>query len=180
MEPHNHRANASERAIKNFKNNFISGLYIRDPNFPTVLRSYLLRQAQDSLNMLHTSRLYPKISTYHVLECIHNFNRHPWTSTETKGTIFNPPETRFSWGSRTLDLWYLHPAWKNYICLTFVDTATGGINIYVQYTLYPQHCKIPIKRSMDEERNIASGLVQAIKKHAKSDMSPSGPTCKGT
>ena len=71
VEPHNHQDNSSERAIQIYKNNFISGLCIRDPKFPTVFWSYLVRQVQYSLNMLRTSRVYPKLSAYHILEGIH-------------------------------------------------------------------------------------------------------------
>ena len=34
VPPHNHRANAAERAIQTFKNHFIAGLSGLDPNFP--------------------------------------------------------------------------------------------------------------------------------------------------
>ena len=54
LETHNHRANSSERAIQTFKYTLISGLCIRYHKFKTVLLSYLIRQSQDSLNMLHT------------------------------------------------------------------------------------------------------------------------------
>ena len=37
VEPHNHRVNAAERAIRTFKNHFIAGLCIGDRNFPTIL-----------------------------------------------------------------------------------------------------------------------------------------------
>ena len=164
MEPYNHLSNASERAIQTFKNHFISSLCIRDYNFTTVLWSYLVRQALDSLNMLRTSRVYPKLSAYCGLEGFHNFNRHPWAPPETKGTIFNPPEKRYSCGARVLDVWYLDTAQPHYICFTFVETATGGINISGQQTLYSQYCTMTTKIPMDEARNIAENLFQAIKK----------------
>ena len=110
--------------------------------------------------MLHTLRVYPKISAYHVLEGVQDFNTNPWAPPSTKGTILNPPETRSSWGARSVDVWYLHPAWNYYICLIFIDTATGGIKISGQYTLYPQHFTIPIERPMDEAMNIEADLIQ--------------------
>ena len=62
VEPHNHRAKASERAIQTFKNHFISGLCIGDKALPTILWIYLVKQAQDSLNMMQKPRVYPKLS----------------------------------------------------------------------------------------------------------------------
>ena len=55
VEPNNHRANAAERAIQMFKNHFIAGLSIGDKDFATILWCKLIKQAQDSLNILRTS-----------------------------------------------------------------------------------------------------------------------------
>ena len=65
VEPHNHRSNAAERAIQTFKNHTIAGLCTCDENFPSVLWCKLIKQAQDTLNMLRTSRVHPKLSAYH-------------------------------------------------------------------------------------------------------------------
>ena len=75
IEPHNHRANACERAIQTCKNHFISGLCISEDKFLTILWSYLVKQAQYSLNKLRTSRIYQKLAAYHVLEGTHDFNQ---------------------------------------------------------------------------------------------------------
>ena len=83
VEPHNHRVNAAERAIRTFKNHFISGLSMGDNKFPTVLWSKLVNQAQRSMNMLRTSRVHPKVSADHVLEGVHDFNRNPWAPPAT-------------------------------------------------------------------------------------------------
>jgi len=37
VEPHNHRVNASERAIQTWKNHFLSGLCTTDSDFSTQL-----------------------------------------------------------------------------------------------------------------------------------------------
>ena len=74
VEPHNHRSNAADRAIQTFKNHTIAGLCTCDEYFPSVLWCKLIKQAQDTLNMLRTSRVQPKLSAYHVLEGLHDFN----------------------------------------------------------------------------------------------------------
>ena len=84
VEPHNHRVNAAERAIQTFKNHTIAGLCVCDRDFPSVVWDKLIRQSQDSLNMLRTSRVHPQLSAFHVLEGQHDFNRVP----------FGPPGTR--------------------------------------------------------------------------------------
>jgi hypothetical protein len=60
VPPHVHRRNAAERAIRTFKNHFISGLASTNPNFPLHLWCRLVRQAEETLNMLRTQ---PKSKT---------------------------------------------------------------------------------------------------------------------
>ena len=109
VEPHNHRSNTAERAIQTFNNHTIAGLCTCNEDFPSVLWCKLIKQAQDTLNMLRTSRVHPKISAYHMLEGPHDFNRVPFAPPGTHATILNPPETRTSWGPRAMDAWYLSP-----------------------------------------------------------------------
>ena len=54
VEPNNHCVNVSERVIQTFNNHSISGLSIGDKNFPRILWSYLIGQAQEYLNILWT------------------------------------------------------------------------------------------------------------------------------
>ena len=65
-EPHNHRVNAAERAIRTFKNHFIAGLCSTDPSFPVYLWDELVPQALLTLNLLRTSRLNPALSAYKI------------------------------------------------------------------------------------------------------------------
>ena len=82
VEPDNHRVNAAERAIQTFKNHFIAGLCTVDPAFPLQLWDELLEQGQDSMNLLRTSRINPKLSAYAVVHGQYNFNKNsfgtPW------------------------------------------------------------------------------------------------------
>ena len=77
VELHNHRVNAPEQEIQTFKNHLIEGLFTCGVSFPLLLWNNIVPQAQDSLNMLRTSRVHPKLSEYSVLKGIHDFNRHP-------------------------------------------------------------------------------------------------------
>ena len=124
VEPHNHRLNAAERAIQTFKNHLIAGLSICNASFPLLLWNKIVLQVQDYLNMLRTSRVHPNLSAYSVLEGIHDFNRHPWDPPETRATIFNPPETRTSFGPHAIDAWYIGPAPQNYCCYNFFHPST--------------------------------------------------------
>ena len=77
VKTHNHRANAEEREIQTFKNLIIAGLSTCDASFPSLLCNKIIPQVQDSLNILRSSRVYPNMSAYSVLEGIYNFNLHP-------------------------------------------------------------------------------------------------------
>ena len=127
VEPHNHRLNAAEQETQTFKNHLIAGLSTCDASFPSLLWNKIVTQAQDSLNMLHTSKVHPKLSAYSSLEGIHDFNRHPWALPGTGATIFNPPETRTSFGPHTTDASYIGPAPQHYCCYNFFLPSTGGI-----------------------------------------------------
>ena len=55
VSPVNHRRNAAERHIRNFKNNFISILAETDPDFPLHLWDKLIPQACITINLLRNS-----------------------------------------------------------------------------------------------------------------------------
>jgi hypothetical protein len=54
VPPHNHRANAAERAIATFKDHFIASLATLDPTCLIQLWDEFLPQVELTLNMLHT------------------------------------------------------------------------------------------------------------------------------
>ena len=167
VEPHNHRVNAAERAIQTFKNHTIAGLCICDNDFPSILWDKVIKQSQDTLNMLRTSRVHPKLSAFHVLEGQHDYNRVPFGPPGTRATIFNPPELRTSWGPRALDAWYTGPSWMHYRCMNFHVPSTGGQRTSAQFKLYPQHIGVPQVTPMDRAVKIATTLTQAIQKLIK-------------
>ena len=111
--------------------------------------------------MLRTSRGHPKLSALHVLEGQHDFNRVPFGPSGTRGNIFNPPETRGSYGPRELDCWYVGPAWDHYHGMHFQIPSTGGYRTSTQYKLYPTHVQIPRETPMDRDVKIAGTLTTA-------------------
>ena len=147
-----------------FKNHLIAGLCTCDTNFPSLLWSHLVQQAQDSLNMLRTSRVHPKLSAYHVLKGPHDFNHVPFAPPGTRATIFAPPETRTSFGPRAIDCWYVGPAYNHYRYWQFQLPATGGIRTSGQATFYPQHCWVPSQTPMDATKLMAARLLNTIQK----------------
>ena len=108
--------------------------------------------------MLHTSRVYPNFSVFHVLEGQHDFNRVSFGPPGTRGTIFNPLETRGSYGPRALDCCYVVPARDHYRGMYFQIPYTGGYRTSAKYKLYPTHVQITRKTPMDMAVKIALSL----------------------
>ena len=73
VSPHIHRRNASERAVRTFKNHFISDLCTVDPLFPFYLWDRLLPQVTMTLNMLRRSQLNPGLLAYKYVDGIQWF-----------------------------------------------------------------------------------------------------------
>ena len=136
----------------------IAGICTFDHNFPLVLWNKTVRQSQDTLNMLRTTRTHPKISTYHALEGVHDFNRVPFVPPGGGWTIFNPSEKRGSWEPRALDAWYVGPAYNHYRCWEFRVPATGGH----RGRFYPAHCKLPVEWPADKIAREARVLSNSI------------------
>ena len=116
VPPHIHQRNASERAIRTFKNHFIAGLASTDPNFPLSNWCRLLPQAELTLNLLRASRLNPKLSAYAQLEGTFDFTRTPLAPPGTRVIIHENPTNRQTWAPHGTDGWYLGPALDHYQC----------------------------------------------------------------
>jgi len=85
VPPHNHRANASERAIQTFKNHFKAGLGSVDPDFPMGEWDRLLPQAFLTLNLLRRSRINPKLSAHAFIFGQFDFQCYTYCTTRYKG-----------------------------------------------------------------------------------------------
>jgi hypothetical protein len=81
VPPHCHCRNAAESAIRTFKEHFLAGISSVDPAFPLHLWDRLLPQAEITLNILRTSRLYPQLSAAAHFHGFMDYNK----------TVFAPP-----------------------------------------------------------------------------------------
>ena len=67
VEPHNHRVNAAEVAIKAVKYHFLAHLATIDPNCPIQIWCKFIRQIQTTLLILRTSRVDKTKSAYQAM-----------------------------------------------------------------------------------------------------------------
>jgi hypothetical protein len=111
-----HRRNAAERAIRTFKNHFISTLCTVDKDFPLHLWDKLVPQALISLNSLRGSRINPKLSAWAQVHGNFDYNRTPIAPPGMHVLIHEKPDKRGSWAPHAVDAWYLGPALESYRC----------------------------------------------------------------
>jgi hypothetical protein len=172
VPPNEHRVNAAERAIQTFKNHFIAGLCSTDKQFPSQLWDKLLPQAQDSLNMLRTSRIDPSKSAYEVLEGPHDFNRHPWAPPGCRAVIHEPADSRSSWGPRGIDAWYIAPATNHYRSYNFYVPETRAYRISASAQFFPAFCDIPTESPVEAAARTAAELIIELRKHRNDNSAP--------
>ena len=77
VPPHDHLTKPAEKCIDTFKCHLISGLSSMDPKLPLHLWCRILSQCQDTLNMLHTSRLHPHMSSFTHMNGPFDYNATP-------------------------------------------------------------------------------------------------------
>jgi hypothetical protein len=162
VEPNNHRVNAAERAIQTFKTHFISGLCTTDRDFPLQLWDQLAEQAQDTLNLLRTSRHDPTKSAYEELNGPYDFNKWPMAPPGTKAIIWEAPTRRQSWAPRGIDAWYLGPSKDHYRLYKFYNPETQAIRVNGSAKFYPQHCKLPTLNPTQHIETVADKLCESL------------------
>ena len=117
VPPNDHRRNVAEKSIQVFKDHFISVLCGTDISFPMRLWCRLLRQAEDQLNMLRTSRVDHTKSAFEVLHVM--------------------PNKRKTWSEHTNSGFYLGTSWNHYRCHEIWVSETSSVR--VGQTVFFQH-----------------------------------------
>lgn len=137
VKPNNHCVNAAERAIHTFKNHFISGLSSVNQTFPMYLWDELLPQAELSLNLLRSSRTYPKLSDHAHLHSIFSYNVTPVAPPGIQAILYKDPTHRTTNGLHGINVYYLGPALEHNRCYIFFVPTTGGTAISATAQLLP-------------------------------------------
>ena len=141
--PNIHRINAAERAIRTFKNHFISGLATIDPTFPIREWDRLLPQAELSLNLLRNSRILPHLSAYAVINGPFDFTRTPLAPPGTKVVVHEKATTRASWAYHGTLGFYVSPAMEHYRCMTCYIPTTRKERIADTIQFFPSKLNFP-------------------------------------
>ena len=162
VPPHNHRANAAERAIQAFKNHFKAGLASLDPNFPVSEWDRLLPQAFLTLNLLRPSRLNPKLSAEAYLNGQFDFNASPLAPPGTKVAVHSKPGQRNTWDPNCKEGWYVGPALEHYRCAQCYMPATRSVVTSDTVLFLPHEIPFPEVKIDDFLRQAATDLISIL------------------
>ncbi len=154
--------NAAKRAIKMFKNNFISALATTDSKSPLHLWDRLAPQVENTLNMLHPSCINPKMLTYKAIYGPYNRKRFPLTLPGCKAVIYKSPETHTSWGSCGTNEWYVGPSLNHYRCNHYFVPKTWAYCISGSCKLFHQHCQVPFLMGNKHLQEVINKLVTKL------------------
>ena len=128
--PGQHRSLKAERAIRTFKNHFISTLCTVANDFPMTLWDKLLPQAELCLNHLLPYGPNPNISAYEGLHGRQfDFRAHPIAPAGTKVIIHDKPTARGTWASHGVLGFYLGPAQQHYRCFSVWAVDAQSIRV---------------------------------------------------
>jgi hypothetical protein len=162
VPPKEHRVNAAERAIKTFKNHFISILCTVDAKFPLTEWDCLLPQATLTLNLLRSSRIHASLSAYASLFGNFDFNRTPLAPPGTKIVAHTSSEARTPYGEHGKVGWYIGPSLEHYRCWKcyFEDTMADRDVLKVDF--FPQKIPFPTITRDDYLKQTAEDMLHLL------------------
>jgi hypothetical protein len=163
VPPHYHRRNASERAIRTFKEHFVSGLASVDPDFPMHLWDRLLHQAEMSLNLLRTSRLHAQLSAAAHLHGLVDYNKTAFAPPGCKIIAHENPSQRRTWEPHGQPGYSLGPEMHHYRCQNMYTTSTASERIVDTLEFFPHNSPMPQISSTDRVLMAAQYMTDALK-----------------
>ena len=126
VPPHVHRRNATERAIRTFKDHFLTILAGVSPTFPKDQWDLLLPQAELTLNLLRSSPS-PMLSAWEHLFGRYDFNATPMGPVGCRILIHTKATVHRSWDFRSHDGYYIGPALAHYRCYRTINKESGAV-----------------------------------------------------
>jgi hypothetical protein len=157
-----HRRNATERAIRTFKEHFVTGISSVDPTFPLHLWDRLLPQAEITLNLLQTSRLHPQLSAAAHFHGLVDYNKTAFAPPGCKIIAHKKPGKRRTWASHGQHGYSLGPAMHHYRCQNVYISATASERIVDTLEFFPHNYQMPQLSSTDRLIMAAKDMTDAL------------------
>ena len=174
LPPNNHRASKAERAIRTFKNHYISILCGLDPSFPLTAWDELLAQAELTLNLLRSSHANPHISAWQQVHGRpYRYLSTPIAPLGTSVVIFEPPSTRASWAPHGKVGWYVGPAMSHYRCFSILVKDTNAVRVTDTLAWHPREIPFPMYHPHEAVAEAIDALALAITNLSSPSTMPS-------
>ncbi len=125
----NHRYNQAEHTIQTFKAHFISILAGVDDKFPLSLWCHLLEPKELTLNLLHQSKVAPKISAFAHVHGPHNYMKKPFPPLGCEIQAHVKPEDRQTCDPQFDASFSLGTSMQNHQCFWVYITKTRATRI---------------------------------------------------
>ena len=141
---HSHRANKAERAIRTFKNHFISTLCTTDATYPLNAWDELIPQCELTLNHLQPFALDPSVSAYEGLHrSPFDFQSHPIAPLGTRVLVFESPSARKTWAVHGVKGFYVGPSLDHHRVFRNWIPSTSRVRESDTQAWFPEGFKMP-------------------------------------
>ena len=175
--PHMHRQNLAERAIRTFKEHFVSIRAGCDPKFPKNLWCRLITQAVITLNLMRASRIHPKLSAYSCINGEFDYNKTPLAPAGTKVLVHEKPKQRGSWDDHGIQGWYITPSINHYRCYNCYLPSTNGERDSDTVEFFPHVAPMPQQSGADQAIQAVRDLIHTIRNPSPASPFPTfGPS----
>jgi hypothetical protein len=159
---HCHRRNAEERAIRTFKEHFVTGLSSVDPSFPMHLWDRLFPQAEITLNLLRTFRLHPQLSATAHYHGLVDYNKTAFSPPGCKIVAHEKQGKRLTWAPHGQHGYSLGPAMHHYRCQNVYISTTASERIVDTLEFFPHNYQMPQLSSTDRLLMAAKDMADAF------------------
>jgi hypothetical protein len=119
-------------------------------------------QAELTLNLLHQSRINPKLSMWKQINGRYDFNRTPIAPPGVRVKAHARPAQRQTWAPHTFDAWYVGPTLEHYRCHTVWATKTRNLRIVNQLMWFPHH-SFPRLDNLDLLRATVEDAIEVLR-----------------
>jgi hypothetical protein len=162
VSPHCHRRNAAERAIRTFKEHFVTGISSVEPDFPLNLWDRLLPQAEITFNLLRTSRLHPQLSAVAHFHGLMDYNKTAFAPPGCKIIAHENPGKRHTWAHHGQHGYSLGPAMHHYRCQNVYISSTASEPILDTLEFFPHNYQMPQLLSTNRLLMDAKDMTDAL------------------
>jgi hypothetical protein len=158
--PGNHQSNQAKRAIQTFKAHFILKLAGIDDKFPLSLWCHLLELPKLTLNLLHQSKVAPKISAYAHVHGPHDYTKKPFAPLGCAIQAHLKPEDSRTSDTRSDVGFSLSTAMEHHRCFRLYITRTRATRI--SDTVFFKHQYITNQTVSSESHVVAAAQQLTI------------------